>query len=82
VTDGPEGWTNELAGASTVRSPRRDGQGSPEHVVALGAPAGLETFFAGLAELMATMPPDMAKLAAFNETYGLPGRRPAANSTS
>jgi quercetin dioxygenase-like cupin family protein len=58
---------------------------SSEPVTFLGfpAPAGFETFFAGLAELMTTMPPgppDMGKLAAFNETYGLQVVGPPPNS--
>ena len=43
-------------------------------LVAFPAPAGFEAFFAGLAGLMDEMPagpPDMGKIAAFYETYGL-----------
>ena len=42
--------------------------------MAFPAPAGFETFFAGLAELMAQMPPgppDMGKLGEFYGKYGL-----------
>jgi quercetin dioxygenase-like cupin family protein len=47
---------------------------APIKLLAFPAPAGFETFFADLAELMAKMPPgppDMGRMAAFYETYGL-----------
>ncbi len=48
--------------------------GAPVKLVAFPAPAGFEAFFADLAGLMAEMPPgppDMGKIAAFYERYGL-----------
>ena len=52
-------------------------------LVAFPAPAGFESFFAELAGLMAGMPPgppDMAKMAAFYEGYGLQVAGPPPNS--
>ena len=46
----------------------------PVRLLAFPAPAGFETFFADLAELMASMPPgppDMSRMAAVYEKYGL-----------
>ena len=46
----------------------------PVRMLAFPAPAGFETFFAELAELMADMPPgppDMGRLGAFYGKYGL-----------
>ena len=48
--------------------------GAPVRLVAFPAPAGFEAFFADLAGIMAGMPPgppDMGKIAAFYERYGL-----------
>ena len=58
---------------------------APVRFLGFPAPAGFETFFAGLADLMATMPagpPDMARMAAFNEQFGLRvvGPPPAAGA--
>jgi uncharacterized cupin superfamily protein len=47
---------------------------APVRLLGFPAPAGFETFFADLAELMATMPPgppDMSRLGAVYEKYGL-----------
>ncbi len=47
---------------------------APVRLVAFPAPAGFETFFADLTGLMDEMPPgppDMGKIAAFYERYGL-----------
>ena len=47
---------------------------APVRLLGFPAPAGFETFFADLAELMASMPPgppDMTRLAAVYENYGL-----------
>ncbi len=47
---------------------------APVKLLAFPAPAGFETFFAGLAELMADMPPgppDMGRMTEFYEKYGL-----------
>ncbi len=46
----------------------------PVKLLAFPAPAGFETFFAGLGDLMADMPPgppDMRRMAEFYESYGL-----------
>jgi mannose-6-phosphate isomerase-like protein (cupin superfamily) len=48
--------------------------GAPVRLVAFPAPAGFEAFFADLAGIMAGMPPgppDIGKIAAFYERYGL-----------
>jgi quercetin dioxygenase-like cupin family protein len=48
--------------------------GAPVRLLAFPAPAGFETFFADLAELMAQMPdgpPDMGRISALYERYGL-----------
>jgi quercetin dioxygenase-like cupin family protein len=47
---------------------------APVKLVAFPTPAGFETFFADLAELMAEMPsgpPDMSRIGAIYEKYGL-----------
>ena len=58
---------------------------APVRMLGFPAPAGFETFFADLAELMASMPPgppDMARMSAIYEKYGLQvvGPPPAANT--
>jgi len=48
--------------------------GAPVRLLGFPAPAGFEMFFAELAELMASMPPgppDMSRMAAVYEKYGL-----------
>ena len=55
----------------------------PVRLLGFPAPAGFETFFADLAELMASMPPgppDMSRMGAIYEKYGLQVVGPPPNS--
>jgi quercetin dioxygenase-like cupin family protein len=56
---------------------------APVRLLGVPAPAGFETFFAELAELMATMPPgppDMTRVSALYERFGLQVVGPPPNS--
>ena len=58
---------------------------APVRLLGIPAPAGFETFFAALAELVATMqpgPPDMSQVGALYERFGLQvvGPAPAAGA--
>jgi quercetin dioxygenase-like cupin family protein len=58
---------------------------APVRMLGFPAPAGFETFFAGLAELMAEMPPgppDMARMGEFYGRYGLRVVGPPPSSES
>jgi quercetin dioxygenase-like cupin family protein len=72
--------TIEAAAGTFVHIPKGmvhthwNGTAAPVKLLAFPAPSGFETFFADLAELMASMPPgppDMSRMAEVYEKYGL-----------